>query len=62
MHHSFFIIAGFVARKMGFPIEFVTVTNPNDIVHRTFKSGDWRMTKDVKATWASAMDIQVWLT
>ena len=44
---------------MGFPVELITVTNPNDIVSRTFKSGDWRMNKDVKATWASAMDIQV---
>ena len=52
-------LAGFVARQMGFPVELITVTNPNDIVSRTFKSGDWRMNKDVKATWASAMDIQV---
>ena len=44
---------------MGFPIELVTAVNPNDIVHRTFKSGDWRMLPDVKPTWASAMDIQV---
>ena len=44
---------------MGIPIELIAVVNPNDIVHRTFKSGDLRSTPDVKPTWASAMDIQV---
>ena len=44
---------------MGIPIKLVAVVNPNDIVHRTFKSGDLSLAKDVKATWASAMDIQV---
>ena len=44
---------------MGFNIELIAVVNPNDIVHRTFKFGDLSMAKDVTATWASAMDIQV---
>ena len=44
---------------MGIPIRLIAVVNPNDIVHRTFKSGDLSLAKDVKATWASAMDIQV---
>ena len=44
---------------MGFPIQLIAVVNPNDIVHRTFKSGDLSLAKDVKTTWASAMDIQV---
>ena len=57
--NNFSFSAGFVATQMGFPIELVTAVNPNDIVHRTFKSGDWRMLPDVKPTWASAMDIQV---
>ena len=57
--NNVFFSAGFVATQMGFPIELVTAVNPNDIVHRTFKSGDWRMLPDVKSTWASAMDIQV---
>ena len=57
--YNFSFSAGFVATQMGFPIELVTAVNPNDIVHRTFKSGDWRMLPDVKSTWASAMDIQV---
>ena len=55
----FLILAGFVARKMGIPIQLIAVVNPNDIVHRTFKSGDLSLAKDVKTTWASAMDIQV---
>ena len=52
-------LAGFVARKMGFPIRLIAVVNPNDIVHRAFNSGDLSIAKEVKATWASAMDIQV---
>ena len=54
-----FFIAGFVARKMGIPIQLIAVVNPNDIVHRTFKSGDLSLAPEVKPTWASAMDIQV---
>merc|ERR1712241_174559 len=53
------IASGFVARKMGIPIQLIAVVNPNDIVHRTFKYGDLSIAKDVKATWASAMDIQI---
>ena len=44
---------------MGIPIQLIAVVNPNDIVHRTFKYGDLSIAKDVKPTWASAMDIQV---
>ena len=44
---------------MGIPIELIAVVNPNDIVHRTFKSGDLSLAPEVKPTWASAMDIQV---
>jgi threonine synthase len=51
--------AGFVARKMGFNIELISVVNPNDIVHRTFAKGDFSMKSEVQSTWASAMDIQV---
>jgi len=53
------IASGFVARKMGIPINLIATVNPNDIVHRTFKSGDYSLAKEVRATWASAMDIQV---
>merc|ERR1719468_1405838 len=53
------IAAGFVARKMGIPIQLIAVVNPNDIVHRTFKSGDLSLAPEVKPTWASAMDIQI---
>ena len=44
---------------MGIPIHLSAVVNPNDIVHRTLKSGGLSLAKDVKTTWASAMDIQV---
>ena len=44
---------------MGIPINLIATVNPNDIVHRTFKSGDYSLAKEVRATWASAMDIQV---
>ena len=53
------IASGFVASKMGFPMELIAVVNPNDIVHRTIKSGDMSMAKEVHPSWASAMDIQV---
>ncbi len=52
-------LAGFVAFKMGFPIQLIAVVNPNDIVHRTLKSGDLSLAPTVQPTWASAMDIQV---
>ena len=44
---------------MGIPINLIATVNPNDIVHRTFKSGDYSLAKEVRPTWASAMDIQV---
>ena len=59
MYFSSSFLAGFVARKMGIPINLIATVNPNDIVHRTFKSGDYSLAKEVRATWASAMDIQV---
>ena len=59
IYFSFSFLAGFVARKMGIPINLIATVNPNDIVHRTFKSGDYSLAKEVRATWASAMDIQV---
>ena len=59
MYFSSSFVAGFVARKMGIPINLIATVNPNDIVHRTFKSGDYSLAKEVRATWASAMDIQV---
>lgn len=44
---------------MGLPIRLVTVVNSNDIIHRTVQNGDFSLAESVKATLASAMDIQV---
>lgn len=44
---------------MGLPIRLVTVVNSNDIIHRTVQHGDFSLADSVKATLASAMDIQV---
>ncbi|KAL2305481.1 hypothetical protein Nmel_007468 [Mimus melanotis] len=52
------ITAGCIAQKMGLPIQLVTVVNSNDIIHRTVQNGDFSLAESVKATLASAMDIQ----
>ncbi|XP_016153641.1 PREDICTED: threonine synthase-like 2 [Ficedula albicollis] len=52
------ITAGCIAQKMGLPIRLVTVVNSNDIIHRTVQNGDFSLAESVKATLASAMDIQ----
>ena len=44
---------------MGLPINLVAAVTPNDIVHRTFKTGDFSLSEKVLQTWATAMDIQV---
>ena len=44
---------------MGVPVNLVASVTPNDIVHRTFKSGDFSLSEKVLQTWATAMDIQV---
>lgn len=44
---------------MGLPIQLVAAVNSNDIIHRTVKDGDFSLSGRVKATLASAMDIQV---
>lgn len=54
-----FFSAGCIAQKMGLPIRLVAVVNSNDIVHRTVQHGDFSLSESVKATLASAMDIQV---
>ncbi|KAH0627057.1 hypothetical protein JD844_002427 [Phrynosoma platyrhinos] len=55
----FFGVAGCIAQKMGLPIELVAVVNDNDIVHRAIQHGDFSMSRTVKSTLASAMDIQL---
>ncbi|NXV74479.1 THNS2 protein, partial [Atlantisia rogersi] len=52
------ITAGCIAQKMGLPIQLVAVVNSNDIVHRAVQHGDFSLSESVKATLASAMDIQ----
>ena len=53
------IFAGYIARKMGLPIErLVIATNQNDILHRAISTGDY--VKDgVRASISPSMDIQV---
>ena len=53
------IFAGYIARRMGLPIEqLVIATNQNDILHRTLSSGDY-VTTGVKPSISPSMDIQV---
>jgi threonine synthase len=53
------IFAGYVARKMGLPIErLVIATNQNDILDRALKSGAYE-TNGVKPSISPSMDIQV---
>jgi threonine synthase len=53
------IFAGYVAKKMGLPIDrLVVATNDNDILARTLSSGEYRM-RGVVATTSPSMDIQV---
>ncbi|HEY5281091.1 MAG TPA: threonine synthase [Pseudolabrys sp.] len=53
------VFAGYVAHKMGLPIErLVVATNVNDILARTFATGTYEV-RDVLATTSPSMDIQV---
>lgn len=53
------IFAGYVAKKMGLPInKLIVTTNENDILHRFFKDNDYSRSQ-VKMTIAPSMDIQV---
>ena len=53
------ILAGYVAKKMGLPIErLVIATNENDILARTLSTGRYEV-RGVKATQSPSMDIQV---
>ncbi len=53
------ILAGWVARQMGLPIEkLVIASNANDILPRTVATGVYE-TRGVKATTSPSMDIQV---
>ncbi|MDE1159491.1 MAG: threonine synthase [Neorhizobium sp.] len=53
------IFAGYVAKKMGLPIDrLVIATNDNDILARTLKTGRYEM-MGVRATTSPSMDIQI---
>jgi threonine synthase len=53
------IFAGYVARRMGLPIEtLVIATNSNDILVRALETGAYEM-RDVVATTSPSMDIQI---
>ncbi len=53
------VYAGYVARRMGLPIDrLVVATNVNDILVRTFAIGAYEI-RDVVATTSPSMDIQV---
>src|SRR3569623_1052393 len=53
------VYAGYVASKMGLPIDrLIVATNVNDILARTFATGDYE-TRKVMATSSPSMDIQV---
>jgi threonine synthase len=53
------IFAGYIARKMGLPIDrLVIATNQNDILHRAISTGDYVM-DGVRASISPSMDIQV---
>ena len=53
------VYAGYVASRMGLPIDrLVVATNVNDILARTFSTGAYEL-RDVMATTSPSMDIQV---
>jgi threonine synthase len=53
------VFAGYVAAKMGLPVErLIVATNVNDILHRALSAGDYSV-GTVTATAAPSMDIQV---
>tara|TARA_B100000579_G_C22814742_1_gene847188 strand:+ start:417 stop:1802 length:1386 start_codon:yes stop_codon:yes gene_type:complete len=53
------VYAGFVAYKMGLPInKLIVATNENDILHRFFNTGEYKI-NNVSKTSSPSMDIQV---
>ena len=53
------VFAGFVAQRMGLPVDrLVVASNENDILTRALTTGDHRLT-EVTPTWSPSMDIQV---
>ena len=53
------VFAGYLAKKMGLPIDkLIVATNENDILHRAISKGDY-VSKKVKETLSPSMDIQL---
>ncbi len=53
------VLAGWVAKKMGLPIDkLIVATNDNDILDRAISNGDY-FQEEVKATSSPSMDIQI---
>ena len=53
------VFAGYLAKKMGLPIDkLIVATNENDILHRAISNGDY-ISKKVKETLSPSMDIQL---
>ena len=53
------VFAGYLAKKMGLPIDkLIVATNENDILHRAISKGDY-ISKQVKETLSPSMDIQL---
>lgn len=53
------VLAGWLLQKMGVPLRgFRVATNQNDILHRLFTTGDYRL-GPVQPSYAPSMDIQV---
>ena len=53
------VFAGYVAKKMGLPIEkLIVATNENDILERVINTGEYKPTK-VKPSLSPSMDVQI---
>ena len=53
------VFAGYLAKKMGLPIDkLIVATNENDILHRAISKGDY-ISREVKETLSPSMDIQL---
>ena len=53
------VFAGYLAKKMGLPIDkLIVATNENDILHRAISKGDY-ISKKVQETISPSMDIQL---
>jgi len=52
------IYAGYVARQMGLPIKnLILASNENDVLDEFFRTGKYRVSRDVKQTSSPSMDI-----